>query len=65
MRLPRLQTMLCLSGRRSRTDDREDADLSGSDLEELGESTTLDVSLVTAHAGDSPEPTHASQKSVS
>ncbi|VDO03357.1 unnamed protein product [Rodentolepis nana] len=63
VRLPRLQAMLCLSGRRPRADDREDAELSGSDLEELGESTTLDVSLAAAHAGETPEPVHASQKS--
>nr|CDS28332.1 elongator complex protein 2 [Hymenolepis microstoma] len=65
VRLPRLQAMLCLSGRRPRADDREDAELSGSDLEELGESTTLDVSLAAAHTGETPEPSHASQKSTS
>ncbi|KAM7539777.1 hypothetical protein Aperf_G00000042885 [Anoplocephala perfoliata] len=65
VRLPRLQAMLCISGRRTRADDRDEIDLSGSEVEEIRDSSVVDASLAATHAGESPTVTHASLKSTS
>lgn len=57
--------MLCISGRRLRADDRDEMDMSGSEVEEIRDSSVIDASLAATHAGESLAITHASLKSVS
>ncbi|KAL5970110.1 General transcription factor 3C polypeptide 5 [Taenia solium] len=56
---------LCISGRRPRADDREDTDPSGSDMDEVRDTSIVDAALAAMRSGESSSPVHASSKSTS